>query len=223
VPSPGSLRFIQAYNYQLATGSDENSLRILFGNIPWSQIKDIITSLGVLGAFVLGILGLNTWRRQLQGTSKYDVARRAVLHAYKVQEAIEIVRNPSMSLPKKDVDEGRQVSAEMKVYEARMGTLQDRRAELKTVIFEARALWGTEVDVCYKSLEQIIRELRGAIWLHFWMKGAYAGPGTTVDNNPARVKGNDEIVYQVSDDDNFSKKVDAAVQQVLLFFEKHIK
>jgi hypothetical protein len=211
-----------AYNYQLAAGSDKNSMKILFGNIPWSQMKDIITSLGVLGTLVLGILGLNTWRRQLRGTSRYDVARRAVLHAYKVQEAMEIVRNPSMSLPKKDVDEGGQVSTEMKVYEARMGTLQERRAELKTVMFEARVLWGKEVDNCYKPLEQVIRNLRSEIWLHFWMKGAYAGPGATVDNNPARVKANDQVVYQVSDDDDFSMKVEAAVQQVVSFFEKHI-
>jgi hypothetical protein len=200
-----------------------NSLQILLGSIRLSQIKDVITSLGVLGTLVLGVIGLNTWRRQLRGTSRYDVARRVVLHAYKVQDAIEIVRNPLVSLPEKEVGEGRQVAAEMKVYEARMGTLQERWAELKTTIFEARVFWGEEVDASCKPLEQMIKELRGQIWLHFWMKRAYAGPGATVDDNPARVKANDQIIYKISDDDDFSKQVNAAVRQVVLFFEKHIK
>jgi hypothetical protein len=198
-------------------------LRIAFSSIPWSQIKDVISSVGVLGTLTLGTIGLTTWWRQLRGTSKYDVARRAVLHAYKVQDAIQAFRNPMMSLPKKDVEEGRELQAEMRIYEERMQALVDKWIELRTISREARVFWREEVDPCFKPIEALIGELRGAKWLHFWMKGAYAALGSMVDDSPARVAANNKVMYQTSDDDEFSKKVNAAVAQIELFFDKHIK
>jgi hypothetical protein len=52
---------------------------------------------------------------------------------------------------------------------------------------------------------------------------AYAGPGATVDNNPERVAANDKIVYGTSDDDEFSKRIDVAVDQVEEFFKTRIR
>ncbi|WP_179947032.1 hypothetical protein [Vibrio sp. CUB2] len=55
------------------------------------------------------------------------------------------------------------------------------------------------------------------------MKGAYAGPGATVDNNPERVIENDKVVYFVSDDDEFSQKIFKSVEKVELFFGPKIR
>jgi hypothetical protein len=194
-----------------------------FNCIDWPQIKDAITSVGTVGALVIGIFGLTTWRRQLRGTSEYEVARRAVLHTYQVSDALQAVRNPLIFLRKEDVEGGRQVEAEMRIYNDRMKVLQERWAELRTVFLEARVIWGGPVNACFKPIETLIRELRAAIWEHFWLKGAYAGPSVTVDNNPARVAGNDKVVYLMSDEDEFSQKIDAAVHGVEAFFERRIR
>jgi hypothetical protein len=65
--------------------------------------------------------------------------------------------------------------------------------------------------------------MRAEIWLHFWLKGAYAGPGVTVDNNPERVAKNQKVIYWTSDDDEFSQKIDAAIRPVERFFLKKVR
>ncbi|HEY6769925.1 MAG TPA: hypothetical protein VI386_34735 [Candidatus Sulfotelmatobacter sp.] len=61
------------------------------------------------------------------------------------------------------------------------------------------------------------------IWMHFWFKGAFAAPGTMVDNNRERVAANDRIVCQMSDEDHFSKRIDAAVFRIEKFFGARIR
>ena len=55
------------------------------------------------------------------------------------------------------------------------------------------------------------------------MKGAYAGPGATVDNSPERVANNDKIIYFVSEDDEFTVKVNEAVATVEVFFQHRVR
>ena len=59
--------------------------------------------------------------------------------------------------------------------------------------------------------------------LHFWMKGAYAGPGAAGDNNPKRVIENDKVVYFVSDEDEFSQKIIGSVKEVENFFGNKVR
>jgi len=197
-------------------------LKISFSGIAWSQIKDAISSIGVLGTLTLGTIGLTTWWRQLRGTSKYDIARRLLLHTYKVQDAIAALRSPMTFLTKKDVEELGELKAEMRIYDERMQRLFERWAELRTVSHEARVFWREEVDACFKPIGTIVGALRGHVWEFFWLKKAFAG-AAMVDDNPARVAANNAIVYQTSEDDEFSKKIIAAVQQVESFVDKHIK
>lgn len=196
---------------------------LTFSTIDWSLTKDVVTVIGTIGALILGIVGLTTWRRQLRGTSKYDVAKRAVLLTYQVRDSIQAVRNPMLYLTREEVDPGRRLEGEQRVYIERMQVLQEKWTELKTLSHEAKAIWGEKAQARFTPVEKLIGELRAGIWLHFWLKGAYAGPGATVDNNPERVAANDKIVYWTSDDDEFSKRIEAAIHQVEEFFQPHIR
>jgi hypothetical protein len=69
----------------------------------------------------------------------------------------------------------------------------------------------------------LIDTLQAAVWQHFWFKGASALPGATVDNNPERVAANDRIIYFESEDDEFSSRINTAVQRVEIFFQKRIR
>ncbi|HYU47327.1 MAG TPA: hypothetical protein VEK84_14245 [Terriglobales bacterium] len=185
--------------------------------------KDIVTIIGTIGALVIGVIGLTTWRRQLRGTSAYDVAKRAVLLTYQLRDAMQAVRNPMLYLRKEEVEVGRRLEEEQRIYDERKRRLQEKWAELRTLSLEARVIWGEEAEACFTLVEKLVRELLAEIWLHFWLKGAYAGPGAAVDNNPERVAANDKIVYGASDDDEFSKRIDVAVDQVEEFFKPRIR
>ena len=55
------------------------------------------------------------------------------------------------------------------------------------------------------------------------MKGAYAGPGATVDNSPERVRENDKIVYFTSEEDEFSQQIAESTANVEKFFGPKVR
>ncbi|HHX8336013.1 hypothetical protein ACHFJ9_16545 [Vibrio sp. D3] len=199
------------------------NLCITISEIDWSLTKDVFSILGTIGALIIGTFGLFTWRRQLRGTSEYELAKKAVFKTYEVQQALQAVRNPMLYLSKEEVEAGRRLEEEQRIYNERMTLLYEKWAELQTIRLETKAIWSDSAHNCFNEIQQRIGDLRGAIWLHFWMKGAYAGPGATVDNNPERVIENDKVVYFVSDDDEFSQKIFKSVEKVELFFGPKIR
>lgn len=199
------------------------SLCIMVSEADWFFIKDVVSIIGTIGALVIGTFGLFTWRQQLRGTSEYELAKRAVFKAYEVQQALQAVRNPMLSLSKEEVDAGRRLEEMQRIYGERMSSLYEKWAELQTIRLEAKAIWSDEAHNCFNDIQQRIGDLKGAIWLHFWMKGAYAGPGATVDNNPERVIENNKVVYFLSDDDEFSQKIAESVGKIESFFGPKIR
>jgi hypothetical protein len=198
-------------------------LCITVSDINWSLTKDVVSIVGTIGALTIGGLGLFTWSRQLRGTSEYEVAKKAILNTYEVQQALQSVRNPMLYLSKEEVEAGRRLEEEQRIYSERMTYLNEKWAELQTVRLEAKVIWGNEAQDSFNEIQQRIGDLRGAIWLHFWMKGAYAGPGATVDNSPERVRENDKIVYFTSEEDDFSQKIAESTAKVEKFFGSKVR
>ena len=116
-----------------------------FSTINWLAIKDIVSVFGTLSALVLGIAGLTTWRRQLQGTTEYDVAKRTLLLTFQVQDALQAVRSPMLYLRSEEIEKGRKLK-EQRIYNERLQRLHEKWAELRTVSLEARVIWGERVD-----------------------------------------------------------------------------
>ena len=185
--------------------------------------KDIVSILGTIGTLTLGTIGLTTWRRQLRGTAEYEVAKKALRLTYEVQDAIRAVRYPMLYLRQEEVEAGRSLQEEQRIYQERLNRLEAKWSELRTVILESRVIWGLGAESRFKALRERIATLHSEIWLHFWLKGAYAGPGATVDRNPERVAANDKVVYFASDEDDFSKEVGAAVDRIEEFFERRVR
>ncbi|WP_197911924.1 hypothetical protein [Kineobactrum salinum] len=107
-----------------------------------SLTKEVVAIIGTVGALAIGILGLNTWRRQLHGTSKFEVAKNILTTTYKIEDAIQAVRSPMLHLRKEGVEEGRTLEEEQRIYAERLQRLNEKRAELRTLALEARAIWG---------------------------------------------------------------------------------
>lgn len=199
------------------------NLCVTISDINWSLTKDVISIIGTLGALIIGGLGLFTWSRQLKGTSEYELAKNAVLSTYEVQQALQSVRNPMLYLIKEEVDAGRRLQEEQRIYEECLNHLYKKWAELQTIRLETRVIWSDKAHDIFNGLQERIGEVRGAKWLHFWMKGAYAGPGTTVDNNPQRVIENDKIVYFSSENDDFSMQIAESARSIENFFSPKVR
>lgn len=191
--------------------------------INWEITKDVISILGTLSAIGLGFYGINAWRRQLKGTSEFELAKKAVHGAYEFEQYINSVRNPMLNLKAEEVEAGRTLQEEQRVYNERMQMLQEKWVDLQTVRLECKVVWGNEAFDAFNGLGEKLGKLRGEIWLHFWMKGAYSGPGTTVDNSFERQQENEKFVYFISEEDEFSVSIKEAVQDVEDFYVNKIR
>ena len=123
-----------------------------------------------------------------------------------------------ISLRRDEVEAGNGLREEQRIYDARMSALYMKWAELQTVRLESKVIWQQPAYDCFHDLHKDIAELRAALWLHFWMKGAFAAPGAVVDRNPERIRENDKIIYMISEEDEFSTKVCSSVKIVEDFF-----
>ena len=179
--------------------------------------------LGTAAAVSIGFMGLSTWKRQQRGTSEFDLARNAIKKAYEVQQAIQGVRNPMIHLNAEEVENGNRLEEEQRIYQERLNRLEPLRAELQTFAIESKVLWGSEAIGCFEKLNKVYAELNAGIWMHFWLKGAYAGPGATVDGNPDRVIENDKIVYFIDENDEFTVKIREAISEIENYYVPKIR
>ncbi|TCS35684.1 hypothetical protein [Reinekea marinisedimentorum] len=191
--------------------------------INWALTKDVFSILGTLGALIIGSIGLFTWKRQLKGTSEYELAKKAILKTYQVEQAIQAVRNPMLHLKQEEVESGNQLQEEQRIYNERLSYMFEKWSELQTIRLESKVVWSTSAHSAFDDLQKVIGKLKASIWLHFWLKGAYAAPGATVDRDPDRVAENDKIVYFIDGEDAFSKAIKNSVMKVEGFFSSKIR
>jgi len=186
-------------------------------NIDLVLTADVLRNLATVAGAIIAAWALGTWKRQLRGSHKYNVALKALSAAYHIGEALQAVRNPMLYLKKEEVDAGKWVQEEQRIYDERLKYVDQKWAEVSPSILEAQILWGADAKKCFDSLRKCTGSLKASIWMHFWLKGVYAPSAAHIDNNPERIADNNRVVYRLSEDvneDEFSRKVQTAVEQV---------
>lgn len=189
----------------------------------WEIFVDCINVVAAVGFLHIGYNGLRTWREQLHGTSRYNLSLQLLQKTYELEDAVKQVRNPVLHLKAEEVANGRHMQEEMRIYDERLHLAIQAWLSLKTQMMQAWALWSQEeISALFEPFEAQIRTLRSAIWYHFWLKGAYAGPGAEVDRSPDKVRANDQIVYDQGDADDFNLQLSTSVRAVENFFRGQV-
>lgn len=176
-------------------------------------VKDIITSLAAIAAVVIAAIGLQTWRRQLKATEDSNLARRILISLYKVKAEIANLRRPlrEVSIPESDnkFDDQVQNEAFAKQYQAEWNALVRELAELEALSVEAQAVWDLKFNKYLADVRGVANELRQHISEHLAMKrdNLYE---SYLDKKEIR-----KVLFGIGgDDDDFAKKVDAAIEKV---------
>jgi hypothetical protein len=128
------------------------SVCVTLTEIDWTVTRDVVAVIGTIGALAIGLVGLGTWRRQLHGTSKYEVARRAILLTYEMRDAIQAVRSPMLQLRREEVEAGRRIEEEQRIYDERMQRLYEKWSQLRALVLEAKAIWGEKAETQFSAL-----------------------------------------------------------------------
>lgn len=181
-------------------------------------VKNVVTITGTVVALYIGWAGLNTWRRQLDGTSKHELSKNILITTYQIQEAIQYVRNPVMELDAEEVEAGRHLREELRIYSQRLERLNEYYIRLRLQVLEARVWWSDDALSCFEKLYDAIGTIKSEVWIHFWLKGAYASAGATIDKSPGRVAENNKIIYRTFNEDDFSLRLSDAVREIEAVF-----
>lgn len=183
--------------------------------------KDIVTMCGTGLTLLIAYQALNTWKRQLKGTDEYKILKDLMKATYKIQDRIRYVRDPMVSYKQEDIEAKGKLSIEVDIYNTRFELLKNDYLELKSILIEAKVLCDENIETKFLSLEKIIRELRGAIWLHFYAQGAYSNGFNKPSIEREKIIDAEAILYDVSSnegEDVFAKKVTAEIKVI----EKYI-
>lgn len=115
--------------------------------------------------------GLKTWRRQLKGTSQFDVAKRLMLKVYQIRRDIEYcrssVRKISIFTHHEDgqpIPEREQLryssDREMK---GRFKYIIETSSEMDFLLFESEIILGKELRELFQPIEEVCYTLRDSI------------------------------------------------------------
>ncbi|MDL0433149.1 hypothetical protein QPM17_18570 [Marinobacter sp. TBZ242] len=141
-----------------------------------SPVKDIVVALAAIIGSGVALIGLSTWRRQLEGTAEYELARRLLKEVYQFREALQSVRFPFIAVKEMELsdDEGpapvndkdRRHRELAKAYQNRYDRVYDARNALEATLLEVEVLWGAELVEKVRKLYSWDAELYAAIMEH---------------------------------------------------------
>lgn len=188
--------------------------------------KDIVLTITAVIASFVAIMGLNTWNRQLKGQVEYELTRRLLKSAFKIREALKVVRNPVMfgyeqSMPEKAEaekmtnDQIRHYGT-VRAYQARWDKVNEARAELQTDILEAEVIWGHVIQKKFRKLFELQGELFSVVQTYLVATDP-SKPQSSRDSYHELIKTKRDIMYDISSDDEpdeFTKDVTNAVKEI---------
>jgi hypothetical protein len=189
-----------------------------------------VTGPATILAAILGIIGIQTWKKQYKGKNNYELAQRLLVLAYKVRNAINIVRNPYVSAGEMSeaamsekiegnfTNESDMKKVNQAVYRRRWTNIEKIYPEIETTLFEAEAVWGKEILAGYDKLKACIRTLNTNLSLFF----------TTPDREETRLIRNkiEKYIYGIPDKsgpDPFADEVDNAIKEIEKYLRQFMK
>lgn len=184
-------------------------------------VTNIITALSaavVAGLAMYGVLW--EWKKQMKGKTEYEIARRYLKTALQLRDAMRFVRNPFISIEEMDkaLKENGFSSDDYKdnqktnraVYSVRWKKIMEARTNMEAELLEAEVSWGIDAKKAQESLNKLVIELY--ISLKSYLEGHIK-----IDE-----KGR-ELIYDLGEEDEFSKKVTLSIKEIEDFLKPYLK
>lgn len=198
-----------------------------------SLLSDIAIGVAAVVVAVVGVFGLCTWRKELTGKAKFNVARNVMLLAFKLKADFEWATNPMTSSgefvdrphgEKESPDESR-VLDEWHARQRRLQPLVEDLQKLQTAGWEAEILLGEDSGKSVSEAIGIFRrnyaELATAIESYF--EETYREASRTSESiDRGWLKGLKKIIYSASSGD-LLKQIDKATAELASTLKAYVK
>ena len=132
-------------------------------------------------ASYVAIVGLNTWRKQLTGTSEYELAREVLWAVYKLRDRVDMLRAHRRSFAEEnkiDLEKAFQnqpkvnnqeyeVIMQGEVLRLRWPAVREALSEFEVASIEAEVLFGQDVREKLDDLERFINQIAGTSEVYY--------------------------------------------------------
>ncbi len=173
--------------------------------------------------------GLKTWRRQLKGTSQFDVAKRLMLKVYQIKQDIEYCRSPIRNIALITHDaEGNPIPKNQQMYASTKKDMWERFDkivktfnEIEMLLFEAEIVLDKKVRELFRPISEVCLQLRSSIRKNL----AYSDPQrkNCSDTDAESKKYNElEVIIYAQGGDAIQARVDSAVREIEKFIKPYV-
>jgi hypothetical protein len=186
-----------------------------------TAVTNCITALSAVVVAALAVYGvLWEWKKQMKGKTEYEIARRYLKTALKLRDALRYVRNPFIpieemqsALKENGLDSEEYTNNQKTnraVYSVRWKKVIEAWTNMEAELLEAEVSWGIGAVNAQKSLDGLVRELRGAL-------------GLFLDGHSKVGKDGNELIYNMGEEDEFSKKIALSIKEIETFLKPYLK
>lgn len=186
--------------------------------------------------------GVNTWKKQLSGKTRFEIAKNALAHTYQIRDAIISVRSPLMS--SKEYENRPKYEKELNsleknskfldahfAYQKRFDAVRRAISKAYSSFIEAEAIFGRDARGVLDGIIKTANSLHATIELYYQMK--YDNPENPMDQFERQCF---NIIMSISpkddseqknqnrfDDKGFQREFDDAVNKIENFFFAYLK
>ena len=181
-------------------------------------ILEIINTLAIIGGVIMAIIGVNTWKKQLKGSTEYELAKRYLKSVYKIRDAVKYVRNPFISSDEMVVavkvknvenpDYSNNQQTNRAVYSVRCNKVIEASTDLDVELLEAEVLWGERAVEVVNDLNNQKNKL-------------YISLKMFLENR--NIRPDRDIIYDMGDQDTFNLEIKKAIEKIEDFIKPHLK
>lgn len=180
-------------------------------------ITSITTAIAAIVGATTAALGLTAWKKQLKGKTDYELARRYLRAVYKIRDAIKFVRNPfipieeiNAALKERGNDESpaNHNESTRAVYSLRWKKVVEAGSDLDIELREAEISWGRGAVDIEKDFEGCINTLFVSLKMFAEFE----------DVPPER-----DIIYDSGEEDEYNKKLKAAMLKIENYLTPHLR
>ena len=218
----GTLRGFAA-SLNLSVSCAMNILAFLEG------LEHVAVAIAATVTGTVAVLGLQSWRRELQGRAEFEVARNLARATYKLRDALASCRSPFTAahefppgyggaLGKRSAEE--EGNAWAHVYKNRWTPVWNALQDFDAHTLEAEALWGNNIRKRTDAMRKCVGTLNGAI--EAYISNKHAG-GEHFNDREFGKEVQADIWAMKEDENPLSKAIKEAVHGIEEQIRPHLK
>lgn len=203
-----------------------------------SVVKEIVEVIFYLVTGAAVVIGLNSWRKELRGRARYEVAKNIIAGAYRIRDSINNARSMMMfpaewaDHEKSPNESGRetQVKNSWYGYARRYESVANAQSQWYPAVVEAEALFGEDARKKIEDLYYSVQTFKAAIEMYHQYEMSVDEPSDHVHKQVRNIimgihqgRNKSGEAKPLSDDNGFQEQLDSAVLGIKDYFSVFIK